>query len=315
MSVRVMAWVWDNGPEDQAELLVLLAVADFCNDHGECWPAMASIARKARLSERGARLVIRRLEARGYLETQRGGGRRRSSRYRIRMGANPERDSRNDIPGTGFPESGDPKPGTGTQKTRNLCAGEPSGTIREPSAQPRAREGFPEEGGAVPPPGADPEAAGAVPPSTEGAVPRLPGAVRALAGAVPPPAGAVLPDTPGADPDRRRRERLLAAVGSLPSGAVPCARLGGARDMAEADGWAALGLSLDEQCAVIAERMAAGRARDPAFRIRSFGYFTEAMRERAERRRAGVPPPESSPAPSTASARMAFYQRVIARHS
>ena len=70
MTVRVMARVWDNGPCNGAERLVLLALADFCDDAGRCWPAMATIATKACVTERGARNIVRRLEADGWLKTQ-----------------------------------------------------------------------------------------------------------------------------------------------------------------------------------------------------------------------------------------------------
>jgi hypothetical protein len=49
MSIKILSMVWDTGPEDKAELLVLLALADFCDDSGVCWPAVSSIARKSRI--------------------------------------------------------------------------------------------------------------------------------------------------------------------------------------------------------------------------------------------------------------------------
>jgi hypothetical protein len=133
MSVRVMSWVWANGPADQGELLVMLALADFCNDDGECWPAMASVARKARLTERGVRKIVRRLEDRGLLSVSIGGGRSSCNLYRINT-ENPEHQTRNPVP----PEPRSPgtrehKPGTRVQETRNPGSAEPSRTIKEPS--------------------------------------------------------------------------------------------------------------------------------------------------------------------------------------
>lgn len=83
MSVKWMAQVWESGPEDKAELIVLLALADFADDAGNCWPSMISIGRKARMSERNARRVVRQLEADGYVETVPGGGRMGCSQYRL----------------------------------------------------------------------------------------------------------------------------------------------------------------------------------------------------------------------------------------
>jgi hypothetical protein len=132
MSVRVMAWVWDNGPADPTERLVLLALADFCDDGGACWPSMARVAEKASMTERGARKVVRRLEAGGWVKTAIGGGRGGSSRYTVAM-KNPERETGNDKPGMTNPEHGAPKPGTRVHETRNGGSAEPSGTIIEPS--------------------------------------------------------------------------------------------------------------------------------------------------------------------------------------
>ena len=82
MSIRVMTAVWDNGPEDSGELLVLLAMADFADDAGICWPSVATVAKKARMSDRNARRVIRKLEGDGYLRTFPSSG-RKSNKYQI----------------------------------------------------------------------------------------------------------------------------------------------------------------------------------------------------------------------------------------
>jgi len=62
MSIRLMSQVWeDTRIGSQAELLVLLALADHARDDGLCWPSMRSIAGKARIEERSAQRIIRRL--------------------------------------------------------------------------------------------------------------------------------------------------------------------------------------------------------------------------------------------------------------
>lgn len=106
MSIRIMAKVWDNGPEDRAELLVLLALADFANDEGRCWPSMSGIAQKARITERGAQKIVRRLEETGWLKIATGGGRgcknsylitpRNPEREAVNTEANPERETVNE---------------------------------------------------------------------------------------------------------------------------------------------------------------------------------------------------------------------------
>lgn len=84
--------------------------------------------------------------------------------------------------------------------------------------------------------------------------------------------------------DQTNRERLLAAMGADPvSGLIGPngTLLGGVRDTAIAEGWAALGLSLDRQCAVIAEVASRSKAKGQNFAPRSFGYFTGAMEDAA----------------------------------
>ena len=136
MSIRIMSQVWDNGPDDRNELLVLLALADFANDEGECWPSMIGVAEKSRMTERGAQKVIRRLEECGWIKTDTGGGRGGKNKYRI-LAANPERETPNAKRGMQEkPRTDEQKPRTDEQKTPNGRSPEPSGTIKEPSEVP-----------------------------------------------------------------------------------------------------------------------------------------------------------------------------------
>lgn len=89
MSIKVMSWVWENGPGKQAERFVLLALADFSNDDGECWPAIKSIGEKTCLSERGVQTILRRLEADGWIKCKVNGGRGGANIYRIITSQNP----------------------------------------------------------------------------------------------------------------------------------------------------------------------------------------------------------------------------------
>lgn len=74
MSIKVMNWVWENGPPDPTQRLVLLAIADHADDCGRAFPSMARIAAKSCVTERGARGIVRRLEDGGWVETQIGAG-------------------------------------------------------------------------------------------------------------------------------------------------------------------------------------------------------------------------------------------------
>lgn len=68
MSIKVMSWVWDNSPYRDDALLIHLALADWANDEGMCWPKQASIAQKARCSVEHVRRVTKRMQEDGYLQ-------------------------------------------------------------------------------------------------------------------------------------------------------------------------------------------------------------------------------------------------------
>lgn len=87
MSVEVMACVWRSSRQKGGKLLVLLAMADFANDEGLCWPSVATLAKKARLSDRQAQRALRELESDGEVALVKAGGREngraRASVYRV----------------------------------------------------------------------------------------------------------------------------------------------------------------------------------------------------------------------------------------
>ena len=91
MSIRVMSLVWDNFPgAGGSELLVLLALADWSNDDGLCWPSVAAVATKSRLSRSQAQRVMRGLCDGGFVSVvgnENGGKPGDTRRYRINLGA------------------------------------------------------------------------------------------------------------------------------------------------------------------------------------------------------------------------------------
>ena len=135
MSIRVMATVWQDAKEyREGPLLVLLALADWANDEGWCWPSVPAIAEKSRLTERQVYNVLAGLQCDGVIVRQGGGGRGKATRYRVIVSAlgrqknpetisgfsepekagNPEADCRvsegeNPEAGAGNPEIGDTK--------------------------------------------------------------------------------------------------------------------------------------------------------------------------------------------------------------
>ncbi len=74
MSVKVMARVWAQSSRKDGELLVMLALADFSNDLGECWPGLDTLAQKARLTKSQVCRVLKNLEEIGEIRRARSRG-------------------------------------------------------------------------------------------------------------------------------------------------------------------------------------------------------------------------------------------------
>jgi hypothetical protein len=83
MSVAMSTRVWKHGKAKRGARLVLLALADFANDHGEAWPSLGTLAIKTRLSDRDVRYALRRLEHAGEIKTLRNQGPHGSNLYQI----------------------------------------------------------------------------------------------------------------------------------------------------------------------------------------------------------------------------------------
>ena len=83
MSIKVMSAVWENPPVRQGALLVLLAMADYCDERGVCWPSVPNLGKKARVSERHARRILRQLERAGLIKKERMTGRYEPNIYRV----------------------------------------------------------------------------------------------------------------------------------------------------------------------------------------------------------------------------------------
>lgn len=67
MSVKALDRVWDFSLSRGAARLVLLALADWADDEGFCYPGLVAIAAKARLSKAAVVLALKRLEADGEI--------------------------------------------------------------------------------------------------------------------------------------------------------------------------------------------------------------------------------------------------------
>jgi hypothetical protein len=84
MSAKVTTWVWENSRAEGLDRLVLLAIADCCNDQGESAPlAETDIAAKARVCVRTVRGALSVLSEMGELNVERVDG--KPSSYRAPM--------------------------------------------------------------------------------------------------------------------------------------------------------------------------------------------------------------------------------------
>jgi len=70
LSIRSMTWAFAQ-PLSGNEKVVLLALADFANDDGECWPSIPKIAEKAYLSVRTVQRIVATLSDQGYMAFER----------------------------------------------------------------------------------------------------------------------------------------------------------------------------------------------------------------------------------------------------
>lgn len=80
MSTRIMADCWPLLMPPTAKA-VLISLADNANDHGECWPSLATISVRTCFSERAVQNAIRWLELSGALVADRSNG--RHTRYHL----------------------------------------------------------------------------------------------------------------------------------------------------------------------------------------------------------------------------------------
>jgi hypothetical protein len=86
MSIKLMSLVWDLDLP-AGDKLVLLALADQANDEGvQCWPSIATIARRSGQGERTVRRCISDLEGKGHLTRHFRDG--DSTQYHIHPGHN-----------------------------------------------------------------------------------------------------------------------------------------------------------------------------------------------------------------------------------
>ena len=86
MSIKLMSAVWERDDLTSTQKLVLLALADWANDEGLCWPSIDRVAVKASLTSRGVQKTIRALEEMQFLRKEEIKG--RGNKYWVSMPTN-----------------------------------------------------------------------------------------------------------------------------------------------------------------------------------------------------------------------------------
>ena len=90
MSIKVMSAVWENAPVRQGKLLVLLAMADYADERGVCWPSIGKLAERARLKRRQKQDILKKLLEVGLIRKERLTGRYEPNIYKILCGRGAE---------------------------------------------------------------------------------------------------------------------------------------------------------------------------------------------------------------------------------
>jgi len=164
MSIKITQQVWQAADRLRGnDMLLLLALADYANDQGECWPSVRTLAGRMGLCERTIYKLIARAVRAGYITVVPGGGKGRSNRYRLMLevitgervtqSAQPARTSSaqtlNVRAGYSAPNpehsdrvcasqtlnAGTPNPERSDTQTLNACAGKPSNINRQNNRQ------------------------------------------------------------------------------------------------------------------------------------------------------------------------------------
>lgn len=140
MSVRCITKVLDSSGHAGTELLMLVVLADYSDDEGNSYPAVASLARKCRMTPRNGNYILSALQASGELRVLKNEGPRGTNRYRIMLEAlgvqplkpaSPLKAASPLKPTSAPPEAGFPKP-------LKPASDEPSLNRQEPSVSARA---------------------------------------------------------------------------------------------------------------------------------------------------------------------------------
>lgn len=70
MSIDLMSAVWQQGPNETVQRFVLLALANYADQEGYCWPSYSSLAERCAISRSTAMRTVKALETDGWIRRQ-----------------------------------------------------------------------------------------------------------------------------------------------------------------------------------------------------------------------------------------------------
>ncbi len=88
MSVKALTWAFEQDLKPTPKI-ILLALADYANDHGECWPGINSLCEKSGITRSTLKRNLQILEDDGVIvrrERKRNNGSQTSNRYFLNLG-------------------------------------------------------------------------------------------------------------------------------------------------------------------------------------------------------------------------------------
>ena len=71
MSIQAVAWAISQRVGSPTGKVLLMCLANYANESGECWPSQKTISREAELSERSTRDWLQKLEVQGFITRSR----------------------------------------------------------------------------------------------------------------------------------------------------------------------------------------------------------------------------------------------------
>lgn len=270
MSIKLMSAVFESKTLGPTERLIMLVLADHADEDGKCYPSVARIRDRTGLSERAVQSNIKKLIDQGYLTVSFGGGKGNSNLYFV--SANPAADAPKIV------KEAQPNPAGNAPRSKCTPAVDAPQTPQQVRLNPAVDAPEPSRT-TIEPSVADAQARADAPPKAE-----------------------------------TDRERLLAAAGADPvSGMIGPngTQLGKLSDMAEAAKWSTeLGLTVEEQCGLIAEKMERERGRNPAFIPRSLAFFTGVMTDYAARKASPLSAPSSFSKPADKASKLDRWRKI-----